>query len=156
MAKKPKGPVQVRRVSDQTTVLKLASIMTMVKRGCAVFPVVPYKKKPGIKNWGNKASKDVRRIKEYFLANANSNYGIVTGAPSDIFVVDLDGIEGVRNFRRLENEYGRCAPTVTGRSPRGLHLYFRAPKHRVPNSVSCIARGVDIKGDGGYVSRSGQ
>ena len=73
------------------------------------------------------------------------------GAASNTFAVDLDGIEGVSDFRRLEEKYGRCQPTLTVRTPHGLHLYFRAPKCRVPNSTSRIAKGVDIKGDGGYV-----
>ena len=45
----------------------------------------------------------------------------------------------------------RCKRTVTVRSPHGYHLYFKAPNHRVPNSASRIAKGVDIRGDGGYV-----
>jgi putative DNA primase/helicase len=37
------------------------------------------------------------------------------------------------------------------RTPNGYHLYFRAPKYRVPNSVSRIANQIDIRGDDGYV-----
>ncbi len=36
-------------------------------------------------------------------------------------------------------------------SPNGVHLYYRAPKHRVGNSTSKIAQSIDVKGDGGYV-----
>jgi hypothetical protein len=86
------------RVKDPGKEPKLKIILRMVKLGCAVFPVAGYEKKPAIRNWVNDASKDPQKIRKYFLANANSNYGILTGAQSGIFVIDLDGIEGVRNF----------------------------------------------------------
>ena len=123
---------------------KLKLILRMVKLGCAVFPVVPNGKIPAIKNWVNAASKDLEVIREYFLAN-----------PSHIFVVDPDGLEGVQNSQRLEKKYGRCPPTITVRTPHGLRLHFRAPKHRVRNSTSRIAQRVDVRGDGGYVVAPG-
>ena len=130
---------------------KLEFILAMVQLGCAVFLVVPYDKRPVIKNWPNEASKDIKKIKKYFSANATSNYGIVTGGQSGIIVVDLDRVKGVRNWRRLEKLNGPSAPTLTVASPNGIHLYHRTPKHRVPNSTSKIAESIDIKGDGGYV-----
>jgi len=130
---------------------KLELIMEMRRLGCAVFPVVAGGKTPAVSGGAHAASKNPNRIKEYFQANASANYGIAMGAASNTFAVDLDGIEGVRNFIRLEEKYGRCLPTLTVRTPHGLHLYFRAPKCRVPNSTSRIAKGVDVKGDGGYV-----
>ena len=33
---------------------------------------------------------------------------------------------------------------------RGAHIYFRAPKRRIPNSAGKIAPGIDVRGDGGY------
>jgi putative DNA primase/helicase len=127
------------------------NILTMVRLGCAVFPVVAGGKKPAVAGGVHTASKTLKEIKDYFSAHVSANYGIATGAASGTFVVDPDGLEGVKNFQRLEKEYGRCAPTVTVRTPHGLHLYFRAPHHRVPNSASQIAKRVDIRGDGGYV-----
>jgi putative DNA primase/helicase len=159
MLKKPqscvKQGVRVRGGSDQTprptAGSKLEFIQGMVKLGCAVFPVLAGHKKPAVMGGVHAASKDLKRIQEYFLAKPDANYGIAMGAASDAFAVDLDGIEGVENFQRLEGRFGRCEATLTARSPGGLHLYFRAPNFRVPNSTSRIAKGVDIKGDGGYV-----
>jgi putative DNA primase/helicase len=130
---------------------KLELIMKMHLLGCAVFPVVAGGKTPSVSGGVHARSKNPKQIKKYFQANASANYGVAMGAASNTFAVDLDGMEGVRNFRRLEEKYGRCQPTLTVRTPHGLHLYFRPPKRRVPNSTSRIAKGVDIKGDGGYV-----
>src|ERR1035437_2291835 len=122
---------------------KLKFILAMVK--------VEGGKKPAVKTGVKAASKNRDMIKKHFLANPNLNYGIATGAASNIFVVDLDKREGVENFRRLRKINGQNAPTVTVRTPNGYHLYFRAPKHRVPNSVSRIGNQIDVRGDGGYV-----
>jgi putative DNA primase/helicase len=130
---------------------KLKFILAMVKRDCAVLPVVEGGKKPAVKTGVKAASKNRDMIKKHFLANPNLNYGIATGAASNIFVVDLDKREGVEKFRRLRKINGQNAPTVTVRTPNGYHLYFRAPKHRVPNSVSRIGNQIDVRGDGGYV-----
>jgi putative DNA primase/helicase len=90
-------------------------------------------------------------IKEYFSKNPTANCGIATGARSGIVVIDPDGVKGVKNWLRLEKLHGANARTLTVATPSGIHLYFRAPKHRVGNSVSKIAEGIDIRGDGGYV-----
>jgi hypothetical protein len=111
----------------------------MVKRDCAVLPVVEGGKKPAVKTGVKAASKNRDMIKKHFLANPNLNYAIAMGAPSKIFAVDLDGPEGVANFQQLETTYGRSARTVTVRTPNGWHLYFRAPKYRIPNSVLALA-----------------
>lgn len=138
-----KRGIRARRVSagkqHPPAKSKLDLILATVERGCAVFPVVPGGKTPAVRGGVHAASKNVKMIKEYFLANGSANYGIATGVASEVFVVDLDGLEGVRNFQRLEKKYGRCPPTPTVRTPHGLHLYFRAPRHRVRNSASKIA-----------------
>ena len=150
-----KQKVLVRRISSalqrSSEDARIKLILQMVKRGCSVLPVVARGKTPAVAGGVHAASKNVNMIKDYFLANANANYGIATGAVSGTFVLDPDGLEGVRNFQRLEKKYGRCAPTVTVRTPHGLHLYFRSPNYRVPNSASRIADGIDVRGDGGYV-----
>src|ERR1700733_3458783 len=133
MAKRPKSPVdeqgtKVRRISNQAQnlpeKLRLKLIMAMVRLGFSIIPVVPYEKKPAVKNWLNVASKDPKKIKTFFLTNASYNYGILTGAASGVFVVDLDGAEGIRSWRRLQKRYGCARRTVTVQSPNGKPLYF--------------------------------
>lgn len=78
-------------------------------------------------------------------------YGIATGERSGVFVVDLDGAEGVANFAAL----GPCPATFTVGRGEGRHLYFTYPGYRVPNSRSALAPKVDVRGDGGYVVAPG-
>jgi hypothetical protein len=121
-----KGNTLVRRASsakqDAAGGSKLELIMEMRRLGCAVFPVVAGSKTPAVSRGVHAGSKNPNRIKEYFQANASANYGIAMGAVSNTFAVDLDGIEGVKNFQRLEEKYGRCQPTLSVRTPHGSSL----------------------------------
>ncbi len=92
----------------------------------------------------------------------HAGYGIATGERSGIFVVDLDGDEGVDYWLSLVDvaayEKGRDlaeVDTFTVRRGKGLHLYFRHPGFTVPNSRSALASHVDIRGDGGYIVAPG-
>ena len=69
---------------------KLKMIQASVKRGGAVFPVVARGKNPAVKTGVKAASNDWNKIKQWFSAHPNANYGIATGAASNIIVVDLD------------------------------------------------------------------
>jgi hypothetical protein len=67
-----------------------------------------------------------------------ANIGIVTGTLSGIIVLDLDGLEPPAELPR----------TLTSRTGKGMHIFFRHPGGRVRN----FSRpGMDLKGDGGYV-----
>jgi hypothetical protein len=82
------------------------------------------------------------------------NLAIVTGAISDIVVVDADSPEGLRwCTRRL-----RYTPWQV-RTARGFHLYYRWPDVRVSNRARIETSDghlkVDVRGDGGYVIAPG-
>ena len=160
MANKPNNradeqSILVRRVPNgkqyPTEDLRLEIILKMARQGCAVLPVVAGGKAPAVAGGVHAASKTLKMIEAYFSKNKTLNYGIAAGAASSIFVVDLDGLEGVKNWRRLKEHNGQCPPTVTVRTPNGFHLYYRAPEDRVGNSASKIAKSIDIRGDRGYV-----
>jgi len=72
---------------------------------------------------------------------------IVTGAISDLLVIDCDSPEAVDLVKRLLPE-GFQTPTAT--TPRGLHFYFKQGAQQVKNAVN-ILPGVDVRGEGGYV-----
>lgn len=61
-----------------------------------------------------------------------------------MFVVDVDRIEA------LDELPEKLPKTLTIRTPRGVHLYF---KHvgGVTNSPGSLPRGIDVRGEGGYV-----
>lgn len=80
--------------------------------------------------------------------------GLKTGAApkgSDVFVVDLDGPESVNAWDAL----GGCGPTMTVETPRGWHLYFQHPGFPVKTSAGILAKGIDIRGEGGFVVAPG-
>jgi hypothetical protein len=74
-----------------------------------------------------------------------------TGAVSRIFVIDIDGLDAEAELRKLEARYGWLPATVETITARGRHVFFQYPGQRVRNSTSRFARGIDVRGDGGYV-----
>lgn len=81
-------------------------------------------------------------------AGAPGSIGIVTGAVSNLFVLDIDGPEGEKSIE------GKHIPrTWTVKTPHGRHYYFRwVPElaNRVTTKAG-ISTNVDVRGDGGYV-----
>jgi hypothetical protein len=81
--------------------------------------------------------------------------GLVCGARSGVFAIDLDvkdGKEGPANFRRLSPE-GRAPQTLINRTPSGgYHLLFACPPGlKIKTSVEELGRGIDVRGEGGYI-----
>src|SRR5215212_1979035 len=75
-----------------------------------------------------------------------SGVGIITGPPSGILVLDVDGPEGKAELQKHGHP-----PTPTARTARGgLHLYFRHPEQHVRTGIR-VAPGLDVKASGGYV-----
>ena len=100
----------------------------------------------------NTASREVAQVEDWWSKHPNSNLGIATGVTSNLIVLDVDCDRGGdRALAELEHRYGPLPPTVRAVTGRGEHLYFRHPGGRVPNSNDKIARGLDIRGDGGHV-----
>ena len=78
-------------------------------------------------------------------------YGIATGTRSGVFVVDLDGEDAVDTF----GAFGPCPETFAVATPRGYHLYFSLPSHLVKTSAGDLAKGIDVRGEGGFVVAPG-
>jgi putative DNA primase/helicase len=120
--------------------------------GWAVFPVNPLTKAPLITGWQDNASSNWGGIQDLFRNYPTAAIGVVTGKKSNVIVIDLDERErfsGVANFKKAGYE---LSETVRTKTPSGgIHLFYEAPQIRIPNSVSKIAEGVDVRGDGGYV-----
>lgn len=75
----------------------------------------------------------------------------VTGEPSRIIVLDVDGEVGDAAFRRLCAEFNFLPETLTAITGNGRHHYFAHPGVEIPNSARTVADGVDVRGDGGYI-----
>jgi Bifunctional DNA primase/polymerase, N-terminal len=98
-------------------------------------------------------------IRSNFRRFPDANVAIVTGVASGIFVIEADtvkghGVDGIASISALEDEHGPLPETLMAISPSGsVHRYYKhpGPGIKIKNSVSEIAPGVDIRGDGGMV-----
>lgn len=83
------------------------------------------------------------------------NVGILTGAPSGFWVLDVDpGADGPARLAELEREHGALPPTHQVRTGSGgWHYYWRMPEDGSPmtNAKGRLPRGLDVRGTGGQV-----
>lgn len=82
-------------------------------------------------------------------AARDCNVGIVTGKVSGLLVLDLDSQEAV-----AEAEARGLPHTISVRTAKGLHVYFRHPGGTIGNRAGLLP-GWDIRGDGGFVVAPG-
>lgn len=126
----------------------LDGALNLLHFGWSVFPVEPRGKHPLV-SWAalQGASAEEETVREWWRRWPWANVGVVTGAFSDIVALDVDGPQGVESVRSAGLQLPR---TVSSRTGRGWHLYFRHPGWQV-TTRSGILPGVDIRGDGGCV-----
>lgn len=148
------------------------SALELAGLGVAVFPLLPGLKVPATKAGFKAATTDPAKVERWWSHNPEFNIGVATGA-SGLVVVDLDakdvavtvevvdghpemvatGTNGPATWCRMLADLNEPWPDTTEvETPNGAHLYFDAPEaESVPNSVSRIGAGIDVRGDGGYV-----
>ncbi|PGH49321.1 hypothetical protein CRI70_18455 [Streptomyces sp. Ru87] len=105
------------------------------------------------------ATTDPAAVRRLFAAAPwATGYGIACGrSPHHLIGLDLDvkhGEDSGAALARLCGEHGfALPPTVTVRTPSGgRHLWYTGPPDvPVPNSAGRLARGLDIRGTGGYL-----
>ena len=122
-------------------------------RGISVIPIPPGAKIPGI-SWKQfqETRADENQIRAWWQRWPNSNIGIVTGAISNLVVLDCDAAEGLEI---IEQNGGLpvTAVALTSFDETGFrkrHYYFQHPGERLKNFVKKLP-GLDFRGDSGYV-----
>lgn len=133
--------------------------LAYARAGIPVFPVTD-RKTPLTPNSFKDASTDEEKIRSWWRWQPDAGIGAPTGAASGIVVLDGDidsemDKNGEIEIERLQKEYGDLPigpKSETGRG--GSHRLFAHPGTHVPcstgSSTRGIARGVDVRGDGGY------
>lgn len=97
------------------------------------------------------ATRDTAKIHEWFNGYA-AMIGVPTGSASGIVVIDVDCHGEANGMPWWHENQSRMPATRRHRTKSGgLHLVFLAPSETIKNSASRIARGVDVRGEGGYV-----
>ena len=125
--------------------------LRLAARGFAVFPCSG--KRPLTRHGCKDATKDPEKIRSLWTQHPDANIGLATGAISGIVGLDID-LEpgGEESLAKLEAANAPLPPTLTARTGGGgRHLLYRYPGAHVGNSAGQLGRGLDVRGDGGYV-----
>lgn len=123
---------------------------TPTARGCSCGKTkCSIGKHPYTSNGLKDATTDEVQIRKWWTQWPDANIGIRTGVESGLLVLDIDGDDGRASIAALE-----CPDTVTAKTGKGQHYYFRHPGatlNGIPQSKAKLLPGVDVRGDGGYV-----
>ncbi len=122
----------------------------MAEAGFPVFPLMR-SKRPLRGSHGHKdATRNVEKLGELFRHGGAILVGIPMGIPSGLMVVDVDPRNGGDVWETQALAAGLLAGAVVVATPSGgRHYYFRYVS-RTRCSAGRIARGVDVKTEGGY------
>lgn len=134
-------------------------------RGWNIFPVESMGKRPVVVSSGiggdgehfdvrlkwaefqyNRVTKEM--VTKWAEQYPDCNWAVVCGKISNLCVVDIDGVEGVKSIREHHPELEKI-PTLCQKTPNGIHMFFSHPGNPVKSFP--ILTKVDVKGDGGYV-----
>ncbi len=77
-----------------------------------------------------------------------NNVGLATGQKSGVVVIDCDGEEGIKNFRRIFGD--DAMNTLVQKTPKGWHFIY-ASDEAFRSNASVIAPKVDVRANGGYI-----
>jgi hypothetical protein len=125
-------------------------------RGWRCIPIKAGEKRPTFNDWVNVATVDPDRIANWWGHGDRYGVGIVTGAESGIWVLDVDiadGKAGMATLTALQDERGSLPATVTAITGSGGRHYFLRwdPDHPVGTNGGRLGPGLDVRGEGGQV-----
>lgn len=109
-------------------------------------------KHPRMMNWQQHATSDIEQIKQWMVQYPGCNWGIQTGKPGGISVIDIDitnnGVENIKQWQADNQSLPQTFMVITGSG--GYHYYYEY-NEALPHGVGVVCDGVDIRNDGGYV-----
>jgi hypothetical protein len=81
-----------------------------------------------------------------------ANVAIATGRASGVWVLDVDGAEGLEGLAELERTNGALSPTARARTGGGgEHLFFATSDGEVRCATGLGGLRIDVRGEHGYV-----
>jgi len=110
--------------------------------------VAPLKGKRPVVTWKAYQEERVPRAQvEEWFAQGEHNIAIITGAVSNLVVVDGDSAQACQLIEET------CAPTpMVVLTSKGRHYYYRHPGTKIPNACRVLdIPPIDLRGDGGLV-----
>lgn len=143
--------------------------LALAARGFDVFPLIEGAKLPLIDDFPNRATRDPVTIRAWWFDEVMGwsqpyNVGISTSRYGDdgesLLAVDVDDKNdkhGSEELATLEAAHGALPATFVQRTASGgRHILFRQPAGaQVASGVDVLARGLDIRGQGGFVVGAG-
>lgn len=150
------------RSGDLPPAPNLALALDLARAGLSIFPVRssgPDAKKPcPFIRWGDDATTNARSIEDWWRRWPDAMPAIHLGR-SGLLVVDLDrhegGADGVTAWEDIS--LGTVEAPEVDTPSGGRHIYFRQPAGRSHGNREgkLKGRGINIRGDGGYVVAPG-
>ncbi|MFO0840855.1 MAG: bifunctional DNA primase/polymerase [Gemmataceae bacterium] len=147
--------------------VKGAAALALAARGYAVFPCYSMRgggcscgneckspgKHPKTSNGHKAATTDQDKTQRRWQADPEANIGLATGSVSGVWVLDLDGPEGIEALAQLETQHGSLPVTVSARTGGGgRHISFRLPDDvEIKSRAKIGGLSIDTRGEGGYV-----
>ncbi len=116
------------------------------QRGYSVIPLQPSGKRPVIKwqEFQDRYATDEELVS--WFGKGTNNIGIVTGAVSQLTVIDCDSAEAEALARKMG-----IPPTPTVKTGRGRHFYYLYSEGSRNFQKRDDLPGIDLRSDGGYV-----
>ena len=135
------SPGEVSMTGNMNATLKEA--LALAKQRIPVFPCRK-DKRPATAHGFKDATTDVAKITRWWSSDPTALIGVPTGHASGLNVLDVDDLKALKEV-----------PIVVTRTHRtrsgGLHLLFAVNGEEVRNSTSKLAKGLDVRGEGGYI-----
>lgn len=112
-------------------------------------------KHPRIKNWVDDASSDTQRITDWWTQWPYANIGLLCGARSGVFAIDIDprngGFEAMDAYETRRPDGPLPTTLIASTGGGGRHLFYRYPPDRRVAKKTNWLTGVDIQAEGSYV-----
>ena len=124
--------------------------LELAQQGYKIFPA--RNKKPLVR-WKDHATNDPGQIDAWWTQWPDAQIALPTGKINKLFVIDIDPNNG-GDWIKLAIKYPCIGDTDTRsiKTPSGgFHLYYEYTGSDLRNTASKLMRGVDTRGEGGYV-----
>jgi hypothetical protein len=155
-----RGRSEVVATTDQLMIdTMIEAAIELAQHGFKLIPVRKGSNEPPLlSDWRNQGTSERWELTGWrYSFEEGFNLGVVTGAASNLFVLDVDGpnhgVDGAASLARLECLHDPLPVTAEARTPGGgRHIYFRLPAgRRIRNSAGRLGVGLDVRGEGGYI-----
>jgi Bifunctional DNA primase/polymerase, N-terminal/AAA domain len=136
----------------------LQSALHLAERGMKVFPLQRGSKDPVFTGWTESATSDAREIQSWAREYRDCNWAILTGEPSNLWVLDCDHKNGHDGLQALKQHWDLdWARTFTVRTPHdGIQLYYQWNSDQgLIRNKNPLLPGIDVRGWHGFVVAPG-